>query len=70
MIVIIISGKDCGPNYDLLESDLPDDLLKEARQRALSRTIPATEHGLIGWSRAKIELHPPSLGLHVFVKEG
>ena len=40
-----MSGKDYGPNCDLL----PDDLLKEARQRTLSKAIPDTVHGLIEW---------------------
>ena len=50
--VISIAGKDYGPNCDLLESDLPDDLLKEAIQSEysiLSSTIPDTEQGSIDW---------------------
>ena len=50
--VISIAGKDYGPNCNLLDSDLPDDLLKEAIQSEysiLSSTIPDTEQGSIDW---------------------
>ena len=44
--VISIAGKDYGPNCDLLESDLPDDLLKEAIQSEYSILSSSTIPGI------------------------